>query len=217
MNKILLTANNFLKNGGFTYAICGGFALDLFANTDMRVHSDIDVCVFEQDKDSIYEYMKNDGWSVYEFHGSGIVRLINGIENLERSRRNLMCVKDDCELVEFFPCDKGSDYFLHEFGKDKGISKFNYVEFLFNKVKDNYFVFDNNDKTIRDMSEAILWRDNIPFLAPELVLLYKAREFERKWFHFDYENTIAEMDDERTTWFYNGLDTLYPDGHVWRK
>jgi len=67
------------------------------------------------------------------------------------------------------------------------------------------------------MSKAILWRESIPFLAPELVLLYKAREFEREWFQFDYENTIAEMDDERIAWFNNGLDVLYPGGYLWRK
>jgi len=217
MNHILLEAHMFFKNGNFPYAICGGFALDLFTNTDMRVHSDIDICVFEEDKESIYKYMKNEGWTVYEFHGSGIVRLINDISDLERSRRNIMCVKSTCELVEFFSCDKGKDYFLHEFEKDKGISSFNYVEFLFNKVADNYFVFNNNNKTLRDMSKAILRRNDIPFLAPELVLLYKAREAERKWFQYDYENTITKMDDERIDWFYNGLDILYPSGHVWNK
>ena len=217
MNKILLDVNTFLKKGKFTYAICGGFALDLFTNTEMRIHSDIDICVLEEDKENIYEYMMNNGWSVYEFHGAGIVRIINDIGYLEHSCRNLMCVKDDCELVEFFPCDKGGDYFIHEFGKDKGISSFNYVEFLFNKVIDNYFIFNNNDKIVRDLDKAILWRNGIPFLAPELVLLYKARESERKWFQFDYDHTITKMDDESIAWFYNGLDIIYPSGHMWRK
>ena len=57
MNQILLAANDLLKDSGFTYAVCGGFALDLFTNTDIRMHSDIDICVFERDKNAIFRHV----------------------------------------------------------------------------------------------------------------------------------------------------------------
>ena len=215
MNQILLDANSLLRNGNFVYAICGGFALDLFTNTDMRVHSDIDICVFEKDKDIIFRQMKDNKWVIYEFQGQGIVQLINDISEL-KSGHNLMCLKNDCEIIEFFPCDRGDNYFLHEFC-NKGISDFNYIEFLFNTLVGDNFIFDNNTDIHRDMSKAIMKRNNIPYLSPELVLLYKAENFEREWYQFDFDNTIVKMNDEQITWFYNGLDILYPSGHKWRK
>lgn len=66
------------------------------------------------------------------------------------------------------------------------------------------------------MSKAILKRNNIPYLSPELVLLYKSENFERKWYQYDYEKTIAEMNSEQRNWFIGSLDILYPNGHIWR-
>lgn len=212
MNQLLSNANDFLSHGGFEYAICGGFALDLFTNTDMRIHSDIDVSVFEKDKNKIYLFMKKNKWNIYEFCGQGIVYLITSANDCQ-SNRNFMCVKDNCEIVKFFPCDRGDNYFFHEFF-DTGIKSFNYIEFLFNESKNNDFIF--NSDISREMSKAILKRNNIPYLSPELVLLYKSENFERKWYQYDYEKTIAEMNSEQRNWFIGSLDILYPNGHIWR-
>ena len=214
MNQILTAANDLLKNGNFTYAICGGFALDLFTNTDMRVHSDIDVCVFEQDKDVIFQYMKDNKWSVYEFQGNGIVQFISDVSDCQ-SGRNLMCLKDGCELINFYPCDRGDGYFLHEF-IDTGITAFNYLEFLFNTSMGGNFIFDGAAGVYRNMSKAIMRKENVPYLSPELILLYKAGNSDRKWYQQDFEKTVVEMDDEQIAWLYDSLDVLYPGGHPWR-
>jgi len=112
------------------------------------------------------------------------------------------------------PCVRDDDYFLYEFD-DKGITNFNYMEFLFNTSTENSFIFDGNANILRCIDKAILKRDNIPYLSPELVLLYKARGFEQKLNQFDFEKTVSEMDDEQMAWFYGSLDMLYPNGHVW--
>lgn len=67
------------------------------------------------------------------------------------------------------------------------------------------------------MNKAILLKNGIPYLAPELVLLYKTLNLERKWYQFDYENTINKMNNDQTKWFNNSLGILCPNGHVWRK
>ena len=213
MNKLLLEAHAFLRDGDFEYAICGGFALDLFTGRDMRIHGDIDVCAFEKGKNAIVQHMVSNGWSIYEFQGQGIVRLVNSIKDCQKGR-NLMCLKSDCEIVKFYPCGKGDGYFLHKFFHT-GITDFNYVEFLFNTTNGSSFIFKGRIK--RDLSKAILHRNDIPYLSPELVLLYKASDFEREWYQFDLEETIIAMNDEQKSWFYSSLDKLYPKGHAWRK
>ena len=215
MNQLIIAANDFLNCGGFDYAICGGFALDIFTNSDTRMHSDIDVCVFERDKDIIFLYMEENGWSIYEFCGQGIVHFVDTVDKCQ-SGRNLMCLKDACELVKFYPSDRGVDYFLHEFYYT-GINSLNYLEFLFNTAESNDFIFDGNHDIRREIGKAILLKHNVPFLAPEIVLLYKSRDIERQWYQYDYEKAISKMDNEQMSWFYNGLDVLYPNGHMWRK
>ncbi|MCL2407009.1 MAG: hypothetical protein FWC95_03695 [Defluviitaleaceae bacterium] len=215
MSQIISDANDLLRNNGFAYAICGGFALDMFTNTSLRIHSDIDICVFECDKDIIYRHIKNNGWVIYEFHGQGIARQINDIKDLEKSQRNLMCVKNNCEIIEFFPCDKGDDFYLHKF-YNIGISSFNYVEFLFNKTAGNDFIFSNNAEICRDINKAVLFQNDTPYLSPELVLLYSIKNINQKWYQSDYDIVISKMDNEQKLWFYNSLDKLYPNGHKWR-
>ena len=71
MNKLIQEANELLKNGGFDYAFCGGQGLDLFLGYESRVHGDIDVCAFWEDRDRIIRYMQAQGFEVYEMLGGG--------------------------------------------------------------------------------------------------------------------------------------------------
>jgi len=214
MNQLLVDAIGFLNDGHFDYAICGGFALDLFTGKNIRKHSDIDICVFAKDKNVIFSFIKENAWTVYEFCGGGIVRLVNSTDDCQ-SGRNLMCLKDGCELVEFYPYDRGENYFSHKF-LETGIKSFNYLEFLFNVAVDEGFVFDRNPSICREMSKAILKKDGIPYLSPELVLLYKSEDIDRHGYQLDYDEAIQKMNDEQIDWFNYSLDILYPDGHVWR-
>ena len=47
-HKLIIKANEQLKNGGFEYAICGGYAIELFLNRTIRKHGDIDVSDYFQ-------------------------------------------------------------------------------------------------------------------------------------------------------------------------
>ena len=214
MNSILPVANDFLQKGNFTYAICGGFALDIFTNTEMRVHSDIDICVFENDKEIIFQHMQINNWSIYEFQGQGIVRLIKELSDCQNGK-NLVCVKENCEIIKFYLHDRNSNYFHYEFC-NTGIRFFNYVEFLFNTSKMGKFIFDSKTDISRDMNKAILHRNYIPYLSPDLVLLYKSKDFNRNLNQFDFEKTFIKLDTEQKLWFYSSLDKLFPCGHQWR-
>ena len=57
-NPLVIEANELLKNGGFEYAFCGGFAIELFLNKTVRKHGDIDIAAFEGDRDKIIAYMQ---------------------------------------------------------------------------------------------------------------------------------------------------------------
>jgi len=65
MIKIISECNDFFKNCGFTYAVCGGWALELFANKKIRTHADVDISIFDEDRKNIVEFMMNKGWNVY--------------------------------------------------------------------------------------------------------------------------------------------------------
>lgn len=63
MNAILHEANILLSKGKFEYAVCGGFAIDLFLNTETRKHSDIDVSAYAMNEyfRAVSKLLKKDG------------------------------------------------------------------------------------------------------------------------------------------------------------
>ena len=203
----------FMAEANFPWAVCGGYALDLFLDKDTRTHGDIDLCVFEQDRPAVLDYMLSRAWTVYEFRGQGKVRPLDGMAASEPGR-NLMCLKEGCQLVKFYPCkEEGELYhqFLHT-----GLASFNYLEFLFDTADDGFFVFDREKGLTRALPKAILTRDGIPYLAPEIALLHKASNADNPDYLFDFVQTYPELSDDQKVWFTNSMNLLYPGGHPWK-
>ena len=67
--------NDLMRDIRIDYAICGGFAIDLFLGRKTRVHKDLDVSVFWEDRDKVIRHMLDDGWDVYEPCGDSVGRL----------------------------------------------------------------------------------------------------------------------------------------------
>ena len=71
MNRLLQETDALLKAGGFDYAFCGGYAIELYLDKPVRKHCDIDVSAFWEDRDKIILFMQSKGWGVYELCGGG--------------------------------------------------------------------------------------------------------------------------------------------------
>lgn len=136
MNKLVREANELLKNGGFNYAFCGGQALDMFLGYESRVHGDIDICVFWEDRDRIIEYMQSKGYKVYEMLGGGRAHPITSTAGLVRLKKNIFC------RMEFFHV---------------GQTKLDYIEFLFNDKSATHFEYSRNREVILELEKAILF------------------------------------------------------------
>ena len=200
MNNLVLKANELLKNGGFNYAFCGGQALDMFLGYESRVHGDIDICAFWEDRDKIIEYMLSQGYKVYEMLGGGRAHPITGTAGLVRLKKNIFCCLEDCRLVKTYPIEEDGNCWMEFF--HVGQTKLDYIEFLF------------NDKT-PDLEKAICLADGIPYLSPEMILLYKSTDTDREGYQQDFEFAYKSMSDEQKQWLQSALKREFPDGHKW--
>ena len=212
MNTLLSETKQLFSGLDAAWAVCGGFALDLFLGRETRPHGDIDLCAFEEGRGTIQAYMHGLGWRVYEFRGMGRVRLLTP-DTPGEAGRNLMCVRDGCELVDFYPSDV-EGLLWHVF-HHVGIHKLNYLEFLFNESENGSFVFDREKGISRPMSEAILFREDVPFLCPELALLYKSAYAEEEKNKSDFREVLPAMNDGRRAWLWESLAALHGEGHPW--
>ena len=213
MNRMISEADALLKNGGFEYAFCGGQALDLFLGYESRVHGDIDICAFWNDRDRIISYMQAQGFEVYEMLGGGRAHHITDISAQARIKKNIFCYREGCPLVKTYPPDEDGCCWMEFF--HTGQTELDFIEFLFNDRTAEAFEYARDRKITLDMKQAILYRDGVPYLAPELCLLYKSTETEREGYQQDFELAYEKMDAARREWLRNALKTAFPEGHKW--
>lgn len=210
MDALIEQTAALLQQADFPWAVCGGWALDLFLGRNVRRHSDIDISVFEADREKIVGFMLRQGWQVYQFLGQGKLRRIVEPAQSEPGR-NLMCLREGCSLVKFYPCEE-KNVFLHEFFHT-GIERLDYLEFLFGQTDGADYIFRQDIRL--PVERAILQREGCAFLAPELALLYKADNADRPEYRIDFEQTLPAMDARQREWLRKGLEKMYPQGHAW--
>ena len=213
MNKLVKESAELLNAGNFEYQFCAGQAIDLFLGRETRVHGDIDICAYWPERDDIIRYMQSQGFEVYEMLGGGRVHKITDPAVQMYQKRNIFCVKDDCPLVKLYPLDENDCCWLEFF--HIGQTELNFIEFLFNDRSETHFEYARDREIKRDIDKAILSRDGIPYLAPEICLLYKSTDIEREGYQQDFELTYPELNDEQKLWLQSALKRLYPDGHKW--
>ncbi|MDO8685319.1 MAG: GNAT family N-acetyltransferase [Clostridiales bacterium] len=212
-HRLITEANELLKNGSFDYAFCGGFAIELFLNRTIRKHGDIDVSAYWQDRDKIILFMQSLGWDVYEMCGGGIAHHITDIKHQIKAKRNIFCFKNGCSLVKLSPQDEADMYYL-DFDHS-GQTKLDFIEFLFNNRSAEAFLYARNKNIILSISKAIMTRSGIPYLAPELILLYKSTDTEREGYQLDYDSAMTKMTAEQKGWLQAALKAMNPSGYKW--
>ena len=55
----------------------------------------------------------------------------------------------------------------------------------------------------------------ISILAPEIILLYKSRNYDNNDYKHDFDVVINKLEKERYDWFINAMSIVYPEGHPW--
>ena len=213
MNSLLFEANSILSSHRFTYAFCGGWAIDLFLNYESRKHGDIDVLAFWTERDEIILYMQSLGFDVYEMLGGSKARHITDVAIQMKCKRNIFCCKADCDLIHLSKTDEKD--ICHIDFQSAGQTKLNFIEFLFNDKDDTDLHYARNHSIKRKLKDAILVNDGIPYLAPEICLLYKSTDTERNGYQQDFDLAIRQMDSTQRDWLNQALLYLYPDGHKW--
>jgi hypothetical protein len=127
--------------------ICGGWALDLFLNSQTRRHDDLDVAVLRRDQADLYRYLRDwdlryatPGHTLERWHGERLELPIHGIW-AGRCRDNR------------WTC-----------------------EFLLSEERDGAWVYGRNSAVTLRLDQLGAEQDGIPFFRPEVVLLYKSSE-----------------------------------------
>ena len=172
-----------LDGFGKPWWVAGGWAVDLFIGRPTRPHKDIEIALFRNDQLALQEHLG--GWNLRKVVDHRLVPWLPG------------------ELLTL-PVHE-----IHGRGPEGQA-----LEILLNECDRGRWVF-RRDPAITRPTKLIFScsAEGVPFLRPEIVLLYKSRDAGPND-HADFERAAPLLDPESRAWLAAALRRHVP-GHRW--
>jgi GrpB-like predicted nucleotidyltransferase (UPF0157 family) len=179
-----------LKDFDRPWYVSSGWAIDLFLGRVTRVHHDVDIVIGRSDQLALQDYLAQRGWKmVTPFEG----RLEPWPPHmfLELPRHQVHAHRDEA-----------------------------FIDFLLSDLTNGLWHYRRDPKVIRQLDRAVLHTaQGIPFLVPELVLLFKSKNTAtngraRPQDQIDFEAVIVHLEPERRAWLRWALIATEPT-HPW--
>lgn len=165
--------------------IAGGWALDLFLGEVTRPHADIDVGIFRRDAQSVRSTLSE--WEFFEAQQGSLTRLETR-SALGKAVNSLWCRRQGkCEWAFELMLDEGGG---------------------------NTWIFRRDANIACSLERAIRRSgDGIPYLAPEIQLLYKSKAIRRKD-QTDFDAVFTRLDSRARAWLCESIARTDPN-HAW--
>jgi len=178
---------NEMREVPFEWYISGGWALDLFLGRVARVHHDVDVIVARSQQMELQKHLSERGW-----------KLVTPFEK---------------KLHPWLPHMR-LEFPRHQVHAHRDGS---FIDFLLTDM-DDIWRYRREPSIIRSKERMSLKSaGGVPYLAPELVLLFKSKNtgnHERLKDQTDFEKALPHLELERRAWLYWALVATSPD-HAW--
>jgi len=168
--------------------VAGGWAIDLFLGKVTREHEDIEIVIFRCDQLTLRDYLKD-----WEF------------------KKVIPVPKMHTELWKE---NEWLDLPVHEIHAQNSNSDLPHLEILVNESSGDEWRFRRNPNITRSISMLGTRSQNgIPFLNPEIILLYKAKN-PNPQDEADFKNVRKILGQEPRGWLKQAVKVCYP-GHQW--
>jgi hypothetical protein len=179
MFEICLKVKTIMDKFGYPWFIAGGWAIDLFLRKETRIHEDIEIGIYRKHQMQLYRYLEK-----YKKYYIDNRSLIGIHEKREWNKEYLRLPIHEVYL---------------EYNKLE-------IEVLLNERDDTSWIYRRNEKIKRDERKVILYSDKrIPYLCPEIVLLYKTKDIRDKDM-IDIEKALPKMDEEQKEWLIDSIE-----------
>jgi hypothetical protein len=170
--------------------VAGGWAVDLFLGQVTREHEDIEITIFRCDQLTLRNYLND-----WEFK-----KVIPGQKM----------------HTELWKEDEWLDLPVHEIHAENKDSDISHLEILLNESSGDKWRFRRNLSVTRPLSMLGIRSENgIPFLSPEIILLYKAKNPDPRD-EADFKNMLKMLEQEPCNWLKQAIEVCHPE-HPWLK
>jgi hypothetical protein len=166
--------------------ICGGWALDLFLDRELRRHVDLDVAILRRDQLALHDHFRD--WNLHYATAEHTLERWDG-RPLEPPVHGIWARRSE-DLTGPWMC-----------------------EFLLNEARAADWVYRRDEGVTCPLGEIGAERDGIPFFKPEIVLLYKSGEPSPKS-DTDFAALRPHLSEAGRVWLRRALETCEPQ-HPW--
>jgi len=166
--------------------ICGGWALDLFLGRETRRHDDLDVALLRDDQLALFRHLR--AWDLRYATPAHVLEPWDG-RPLELPIHGIWARRST---------DPNASWTC---------------EFLLNEVRAGQWCFRRNPDVRRPLDELGDERNGVPFLRPEIVLLYKSSDRSPKN-EADLAAVLPRLTGDATLWLRTALERC-EDRHPW--
>jgi Aminoglycoside-2''-adenylyltransferase len=166
--------------------VAGGWAIDLAVGRQTRPHDDLDIAVLRRDQPALVSAL--DGWDVRLATEPGVLEPWSLREEVPTELHALWCRPSEEEDWAF--------------------------EILLNDAEDDDWLFRRNNAVrlpLRQMGRVSA--GGVPFLAPEVVLLFKAKNARERDEH-DLNQALPLLSAEERAWLRDAIALVHP-AHAW--
>jgi hypothetical protein len=181
--------------------VAGGWAIDLYLRECRRRHKDVDIAVFRQDQLVIQKYFLTKGWKLWKYVGdSEVLEPWSSDEKPELPDRGALAAPMDTELGN--------------------------IDILLSEKKGEQWYYHRDARITHPIKTVGIRSDlDIPFLSPEIVLLFKVNHLytddssslrHRQVDESDFQAVHEVLTAKRRTWRKKAIALLYPN-HPWLK
>jgi hypothetical protein len=194
--KLLLEVAEVLGNLRAPFYFCGGWAIDLHLGRVTRDHHDIDMLVMRRDHLALHKALKQ----------FSLKKIIPHPDGMPPNRGT---------IVEWLPGER-LELPVHQINAYRAGESEPAFQVMLAESSDSEseWIFRRNPEIRMPrarMGFHPLW--GLPYLAPEIVLLFKAKHLEARD-RVDFENATPALSVEARRWLRDALEKTHP-GHEW--
>jgi hypothetical protein len=169
--------------------VAGGWAIDLFQEQVTRPHADLEIAILRSDQFALRRYLT-------DWHFKQAIPSCKGGGEL---------LWQENEWLEL-P--------VHELHAQLDNQPESAIEILLNEASETDWIFRRNFEIQRPLAlMGLRSKLGVPFLSPEIVLLYKARNPRLKD-KLDFQQVYGHLETESRCWLREAIARCYPQ-HPW--
>lgn len=171
-----------------TWYIAGGWALDLYCGKQSRKHEDIDVTLLRDEQVTAFQSISKE-WQLYKAEKGKLARWEEG--EFLTATKDIWVTKDNSSPWAF--------------------------QIMLVDVNQDSWIYGREKSICRPRTDVIAkTKEGIPYLKPEIQLLYKGGSSEiREKDHQDFLTVYPLLTPQAREWLKDSLNKQFPEGHVW--